>query len=175
MFSVFIRSMDPTILFFMARKRSLDHLPGINRFLIGNEEGPYKLQPGNVNYELTYGLLGVVDYFKAVNNHLKIHSVDNFKELFNQFALHEEKLASLLLDFLNNKRNVKYTGHSFSHRNTRVPTISFTIDNKKSSEIPIEIDKHQIGIRYGDFYARRLIEDLGLSKKMELSGEYGSL
>jgi len=45
----------------------------------------------------------------------------------------------------------------------RVPTISFVVDGVKSSEIPPYADAARIGIRWGDFYARRLIDDLGLS------------
>lgn len=161
----FYKVYGPHYSLLYGKKKILSELPGINHFFIGNEEGPYKLQPGNVNYELTYGLLGVIDYLNTVNHHLKIHSVGNFKELFNQFAIQEEKLASLLLDFLNSKKGIKIYGHNVSDRKKRVPTISFTVDNKKSSEIPVQIDKYNIGIRYGDFYARRLIEDLGLSKK----------
>ncbi|HLP60236.1 MAG TPA: aminotransferase class V-fold PLP-dependent enzyme, partial [Candidatus Deferrimicrobium sp.] len=54
-------------------------------------------------------------------------------------------------------------GKKESSRLLRMPTISFVIKNVKSSTIPLEVDKHKIGIRYGDFYARRLIEDLGLA------------
>ncbi len=114
---------------------------------------------------MSYGLLGVVDYFKAVNKHLQIESGDDFNEMFKLFALHEEKLTSLLLAFLNSKRSIKIYGNMSPDRNKRVPTISFTVKNKKSSEIPIQVDKFNIGIRYGDFYARRLIEDLNLSEK----------
>jgi selenocysteine lyase/cysteine desulfurase len=36
------------------------------------------------------------------------------------------------------------------------------VEGRKSSEIPVLVDPHKIGIRYGDFYARRLITDLDL-------------
>lgn len=160
----FYKVYGPHYSLLFAKKEILDKLPGINHFFIGNDEGAYKLQPGNVNYELSYGLLGVVDYFKAINNHLQLDHSPNFKEVFNSFSLHEENLASLFLDFLNHKKKVKIYGNIFPDRDKRVPTISFTVQNKKSSEIPIQIDKFNIGIRYGDFYARRLIDDLGLSK-----------
>ncbi len=157
----FYKVYGPHYSLLYVNKKTLDKLPGINHFFIGNEEGAYKLQPGNVNYELSYGLLGVIDYFEAVNKHLQIKSND-FEEMFKLFALHEEKLASLLINFLKSKSNVKIYGHSSSDHKKRVPTISFTMKDKKSSAIPIQIDKYHIGIRYGDFYARRLIEDLGL-------------
>ena len=161
----FYKVYGPHYSLLYSKKQILEKLPAINHFFIGNEDIPYKIQPGNVNYELSYGLLGVVDYFKAVNKHLQIEAADNFKEMFNQFSLHEEKIASLLLDYLKSKNGVQIYGNTLSDRNKRVPTISFTVNNRKSSEIPILVDKYNIGIRYGDFYARRLIEDLGLSKK----------
>jgi len=161
----FYKVYGPHYSLLFSKKNILEQLPGINHFFIGNNEGPYKLQPGNVNYELSYGLLGVVDYFMAVNEQLQINPINNFNEMFNLFAIHEEKLASLLLDFLNGKKEVKIYGHTSSDQNKRVPTISFTVKDKKSSEIPIQIDKYNIGIRYGDFYAHRLIDDLGLFQK----------
>jgi len=47
-------------------------------------------------------------------------------------------------------------------RSQRMPTISFVVDDKRSDEITRAVDKHEIGIRYGDFYAARLIDTLGL-------------
>ena len=67
-----------------------------------------------------------------------------------------------MLDFLNGRPNVRIIGKREADRSLRVPTISFVVENMKSSSIPPKVDKHKIGIRYGDFYARRLIEDLGL-------------
>ncbi len=36
---------------------------------------------------------------------------------------------------------------------------------RQSDSITLEVDKHKTGIRYGDFYARRLIDDLGLARQ----------
>lgn len=44
----------------------------------------------------------------------------------------------------------------------RVPTISFVTSNGKHSEIVYAVDRFNIGIRYGNFYARRLSEHLRL-------------
>jgi selenocysteine lyase/cysteine desulfurase len=55
-------------------------------------------------------------------------------------------------------------GASTADQLVRVPTISFVVKNRKSSEIPLQVDPHQMGIRWGDFYAKRLIEALRLDK-----------
>ena len=44
-----------------------------------------------------------------------------------------------------------------------LPTISFIVDDKKSSAIPPVCDRDGIGIRWGHFYAPRLIDRLGLT------------
>ncbi|MCF8368515.1 MAG: cysteine desulfurase-like protein [Bacteroidales bacterium] len=147
-------------------KKQLEVLPGINHFFI--RDLPYKLQPGNVNYELTYGLLGITDYFTEI---AQKHLPAAIRELRDQviftydlFADHEEQMATLLLDFLNSKPGVKVIGERSGNKTKRVSTISFTVNGKKSSDIPLKVDKHKIAIRYGDFYARRLITDMGLTE-----------
>ncbi len=149
------------------KKEILDKLPGINHFFIDSKDTPYKLQPGNVNYELTVGCKGVLDYLDMVYNH---HYLDTsatlftrYSRVFELFADYEEKLTKPLIDFLDGKKGVKIIGENSAEKEIRVPTISFTIAGKKSSEIPPLVDPYNIGIRWGDFYARRLIDDLGLS------------
>ncbi|MHB8930375.1 MAG: aminotransferase class V-fold PLP-dependent enzyme, partial [Melioribacteraceae bacterium] len=78
---------------------------------------------------------------------------------------HEELLADRLLNYLNSKPNVKIIGESKADRSKRVPTISFIVKDRTSDSITLKVDEHKIGIRYGDFYARRLIDDLSLSKQ----------
>lgn len=150
------------------KKEILRYLPGINHYFIGNNEIPYKLQPGNVNYELTYSCMGIIDYFEEIFKLLKADTVSSLHDrlivVFNSIADYEEYLSKPLIDFLLNNPKTNIIGLQTADKNLRVPTISFTIDGVKSSEIPLLVDKHNIGIRWGDFYARRLIEFLKLDK-----------
>ena len=57
---------------------------------------------------------------------------------------------------------VRIIGERTSDAALRVPTISFTVEGHSSREIVSAIDRHGLGIRHGDFYARRLSEHLGL-------------
>lgn len=164
----FYKVYGPHYSLLYGKKALLEELPGINHFFIGADEIPYKLQPGNVNYELSYSLLGVTDYLEAVYNHHwdeKIKFNRKVEAVFDLFAEQEEKLARLLLDFLLTKKNVKIIGETTSSKNIRVPTVSFIVDGVNSNTIPVQVDKHKIAIRYGDFYARRLIESLGLMEQ----------
>ena len=44
----------------------------------------------------------------------------------------------------------------------RVPTVSFMVAGQMSEAIVRHMDQFKIGIRFGDFYAKRLIEAFGL-------------
>ena len=149
------------------KQKHFEVLPGINHFFI--DEIPYKLQPGNVNYELSFGLLGITDYFQSLFARQNITGLkkyhDRLKVVFDMIAQHEEVLSAKLLDFLVSKPGVKIIGESSADKDLRVPTISFVVKDRVSSDITREVDRSKIGIRYGDFYARRLIDKLGYSSR----------
>lgn len=149
------------------KKQILDELPGINHFFI--DETPYKLQPGNVNYELSYSLLGILDYLKALAaaSGIDAFAADRQKisALYVQIADYEEELGKPLIDFLKSNKDLRIIGEASADKTLRVPTVSFVSGSIKSSEIPAKVDSHKIGIRWGDFYARRLIESLGLQEQ----------
>ena len=152
------------------KKEILAKLPNINHFFIAENAIPYKFQPGSANYELSYGYLGYRDYLGAlVNEHFPevtdIYSREAYQKVYQLFADHEEELTERLLNFLNSKKGVKIIGRNDADPSKRLATVSFVIDDTISSAIPEKVDDYKIGIRFGDFYARRLIDDLDLSKK----------
>ena len=169
----FYKVYGPHYAMLYGKKEHLLKLPGINHFFIAEDDVPYKFQPGSVNYELGYSVLGIADYFTQF---AEVHAAEasdgvgpNTGRLrdaaaftYECFARQEELLSARLLEFLNAKSNVRIIGRKEADRKVRMPTISFVMENTKSSAITLEVDKHKIGIRYGDFYARRLIRDLGL-------------
>ncbi len=150
------------------KQKHLEIMPGIGHFFIGEDEIPYKLQPGNVNFELTFGSPGIIDYFNSVYHHhfngLNVNLRSKINEVYRMIADHEQILASRLLEFLKIKKNIRTIGETSAHKNIRVPTISFVVEGRKSSEIPLLVDPHKIGIRFGHFYAKRLIDYLGLAE-----------
>jgi cysteine desulfurase family protein (TIGR01976 family) len=148
----------------LGREALLKSLPGNNHFFIGADEVPYKFQPGNVNYELAYSLTGIGDYVAEFSRHhgLKADG-SSHREFFAQAAEYEEALATPLVNFLKDRRAVRIIGDDTAKSSVRVPTVSFVVEGMRSDEVPLQVDKHHIGIRFGDFYARRLLDDLGLS------------
>lgn len=145
----------------------LRKLKSFNHYFIGEEEVPYKLQPGNFNFELTYSLAGIPEYFETLCDfHFPSDKILNAQEKraksFNLIADHEEKLTKKLLSYLSSKAEIKIIGEVVAEKNKRVPTISFIHNTLKSSFIVRKVDKFNIGIRFGDFYAKKIVEDLGL-------------
>lgn len=139
-------------------------LPSLNHYFIGEEVMPYKLQRGNVNYELSYGCAGIVDYLKDVGTALGAVGDDRARMqlAFDAFARHEDALAEQVLAWLRGRRGVRIIGLPSLTAGERVPTLSFVVEGRQSEDIVRVVDGHGIGIRFGDFYARRLIEALGL-------------
>ncbi|MBD2523365.1 cysteine desulfurase-like protein [Nostoc sp. FACHB-133] len=152
------------------KEEHLLRLPGLNHYFIQQTDIPYKFQLGNVNFELSYGMLGLCDYLSEL---AQLHYGDKtapdlrsqMVQAFDLISIHEEEISDRLLSYLNSKPNVRVIGQPNADRQCRVPTISFVVDGMNSSTIPPKIDKHHIGIRYGDFYAKRLIEYLGLASQ----------
>ncbi|NEQ33720.1 MAG: cysteine desulfurase-like protein [Leptolyngbya sp. SIO4C5] len=146
------------------KRKHLLPLPSFNHSFIGRDSLPYKLQPGGANYELSYSTLGILDYLEQLVADAEIpHQRDRLVEAFARISLHEEALSDRLLRFLTHQPNVKVIGETSPDRQLRVPTIAFTVAHTDSATIPPQLDRHQIGLRYGDFYAKRLIQDLGLA------------
>ena len=51
-----------------------------------------------------------------------------------------------------------------SDASVRVPTIAFTVQGRKASEIPPLLDARKLAIRWGNFYAVDAIDALGLAE-----------
>lgn len=160
----FYKVFGPHYAVLWGRRELLLSLASLNHYFIPNDTLPYKLQPGNVNYELSYGCIGINDYLSDVGTQMgaKGSSRQKMQAAFDAFEQHEDLLAEQLLSYLRGKKNVRIIGLPEAKSGRRVPTISFMVDGKRSESIVRHTDRFNIGIRFGDFYAKRLIESLGL-------------
>jgi cysteine desulfurase family protein (TIGR01976 family) len=160
----FYKVFGPHYAVMWVQREVLLGLPSLNHYFIGPEVIPYKLQPGNVNYELSYGCIGISDYLEDVGTKLGATGSARQKMqcAFDAFEKHEDDLAERLLGFLHTKKSVRIIGLGSTRGGGRMPTISFVVAQRMSEDIVRHIDRFGIGIRFGDFYAIRLIEKLGL-------------
>lgn len=162
----FYKTFGPHFAVLWGKREALLELPSLNHFFIGKDVIPYKLQPGNLNYELSYGCIGISDYLIDIGR--KLGATGSERQLmqaaFDAFEVQEDLLAETLLAFLRDTPGVRIIGKSRVTEGDRVPTISFVVEGIQSEAIVRRVDAHRMGIRYGDFYARRLIEELGLTR-----------
>lgn len=162
----FYKTFGPHFAVLWGKRDALLELPSLNHFFIGQDVIPYKLQPGNLNYELSYGCIGISDYLIDIGRTLG--AAGNERQLmqaaFDAFEVQEDLLAETLLAFLREAPGVRIIGKSRVTDGDRVPTVSFVVEGVQSEAIVRRVDAHRMGIRFGDFYARRLIEELGLTR-----------
>jgi cysteine desulfurase family protein (TIGR01976 family) len=135
----------------------LAELANINHHFLANEI-PYKLQPGNVCFELTAALPAIEAYLLELGD-------GALDRAFDAIAHHEAALAERLLEFLRSRADVAIVGESTADPARRVPTISFVPLARTPEEVVRAVDPRGIGIRHGDFYARRLVDALGLRER----------
>ncbi|MBE9051777.1 cysteine desulfurase-like protein [Nostocales cyanobacterium LEGE 11386] len=166
----FYKVYGPHYALLYGKEQHLLRIPGLNHYFIEQTDIPYKFQLGNVNFELSYGMLGLCDYLSELaqihyGNETAPELRNQMAQVFDLISVHEEKISDRLLQYLNSQPKIRVIGKSTANRELRVPTISFVVDRIHSSTIPPQIDPYHIGIRYGDFYAKRLIEYLGLASQ----------
>lgn len=161
----FYKVFGPHYALLWGRHEMLKALPGINHFFIGPEMLPYKLQPGNVNFELSWGCVGIADYLEEAGTRMGATGTrrERMQAAFDAFARHEDALAEKLLAWLASQPAVRIIGRPAVTHGDRMPTISFVVAGRRSEDIVRAADPHGIGIRFGDFYARHLCEALGIN------------
>ena len=163
----FYKVFGPHYAVLWGRRELLLQLASLNHYFITPKTLPYKLQPGNVNYELSYGCIGISDYLEAVGTALGAQgdARSRMQHAFDAFEQHEDALAEQLLAYLRGKAGVRIIGRTHTGDGLRVPTVSFVVRGAMSESIVLHTDRFGIGIRFGDFYAKRLIEALGLQAR----------
>ena len=168
----FYKTFGPHHAVLYGRRAHLLDLPGLNHSFVPEDDIPYKFQPGSVNYELSYAMLGLMDYLGALASGGDVGHPETTVALprasidraFDLIADYEERLSARLLDFLATKERARVVGSTRADREIRVPIISFVVDGVGSERIVRRVDDHGIGIRHGHFYSPRLLGALGLPR-----------
>ncbi|KAF0244982.1 MAG: hypothetical protein FD180_2022 [Planctomycetota bacterium] len=132
-----------------------------NHFFISEEAVPNKFEPGGVPHELVASIPGILEYFEQLDARLGPGPAQ-IDRVFDAIARHEDALTAPLLDFLRSRKGVGILGRPDADR---VPTLAFTVDGRDASTIPPLLDAGNVAIRYGDFYARRAVNALGIGER----------
>ena len=139
-------------------------LDSLYHYFYGKDKVPGKLEPGNPNYELAYSSTGIVDYLIETGERTGATGSDRDKLVaaFSSFNAHEDKLVERAMSRLRARNDCRVIGPGHHRDRDRVPTISFTLEQRDPAKIAQDFEPHKIAIRFGDFHARRLVEDMGL-------------
>jgi cysteine desulfurase family protein (TIGR01976 family) len=159
-FFSFYKTYGPHLAALCGKYDKLLELDGLYHYFYEKDRVPMKLEPGNANYELIWGTAGIVDYLEQLGGGAGRQSL---VKAFEDISAHEATLSTRLLAYLNQRKDVRVVGRTSGAAADRVPTIAFKVADRDSREIVLEVDKADIGIRYGDFHSRGLIETLGLA------------
>jgi cysteine desulfurase family protein (TIGR01976 family) len=157
----FYKTYGPHLAMMYGKYDKLLELDWLYHYFYGKEQVPQKLEPGNPNYELAWGAAGIVDYLDRLGGGAGDRAA--IKRAFDDIAAQEAAIGERLLSYLRDRNDVRIFGRRDSNREARVPTISFKVDGRDSREIVTAVDEAGIGIRFGDFHSKGLVETLGAS------------
>jgi cysteine desulfurase family protein (TIGR01976 family) len=157
----FYKTYGPHFAVLYGKYDRLLELDSLYHYFYGKDRVPMKLEPGNTNYELAWGAAGITDYIDALG--LGTGDRTSIVSAFADIAAHEAAIGEKLLAYLRNRNDIRIIGERSSDPALRVPTISFKAAGRNAGEIVRRVDQDGIGIRFGDFHSRRLVESLGLA------------
>ncbi len=162
------KTYGPHLALLYGKEEILRNLPNQNHeFLKG--QYPYTINPGGPNHEELVSLIGIHEYFMNIyNHHFNDQNISTFKKISlinNLIRKHEEDITNPLLNYLSNKKNINLIGKNKIINKNRAPTISFTVENRTSSEISNFLVANKIATRNDNFYAWRCLEALGIDTK----------
>ena len=134
-----------------ASKTAQQNLASLGHYFNPTKTLEDKLGLAASNYEMTSALPEIVEYFGGSDS----------SSFFNEISAHEERLANVLLDYLNSRKDVTVYGEKASDPAVRVPTISFNIQGWGSRDLVERVERDSdFGFRWGHFYSKRLCDEI---------------
>lgn len=147
-----------------AKREHIEKARTLNHFFC-EDRIPAKLLPGGSNHELSASLSGIGQYIDTLYDRHFNRPEPDFKKrsdaIYGLFARHEGELADRLLTYLRQKKNIQIVGDTEGDA-ARAPVIGFYVPGQSSQSIAHFLHSRKIACGYGDFWARRLIDALGL-------------
>jgi len=136
-------------------------------YFFADDDTTHKMNPAGPQHEMIASLSGIADYLDALaEHHLSEPPNDphaRTRAVFDIIANHEARLASRFADFLGSKKGVRLFGPATGDKAKRVATFSFTTNKRAAAAIPPLTAAAWVGLSNGHFYAKRLIEAVGIA------------
>lgn len=160
------KTYGPHIGLLYGKKALLEQAKSQHHYFIPETATSYKMNPAGPQHEIIASLSGIADYINTVAaEHLDDLPNDLFsrtRAVYELFTRHEGTLAKVFTDWANAKDNVRIIGRSSADTKDRAPTFSIVVEGRKSEDIALAVASDHVAVRHGDFYARRLVEAVGI-------------
>lgn len=149
----------PHIGLLYGRSDALLSLSSLNHEYLAAEDIPYRLQPGGANYELTWGAAAIPEHLRTFD---KLCGGDGTGAMaWKAITEYEMGMMNELLDYLRQRNDVRVLGLTDA-THSRLPIMSFIIENHRSRDVVAHLEKHHIAAKHGHFHSRRLLEFLNI-------------
>ncbi len=126
----------------------------------------YDFNPAGPQHAQVAACAGVIDYFNLLHEHhfggSQASLADKMSDLHSLIQRHENQLAAPIIKFLSNHADTQLIGKTHVDDNDRAPTIAFKPLKQSSKSLVHTLQDNGIGTENGNFYAHRLITDLGI-------------
>lgn len=126
----------------------------------------YDYNPAGPQHAQVAACAGVIDYFKLLHTHhygnTETDTAGKMNDLHELIQAHENQLGAPILDFLSNHDDIQLIGKTSTNDNDRAPTIAFKPLRQSSESLVHTLQDNGIGTENGNFYAHRLITDMGI-------------
>jgi cysteine desulfurase family protein (TIGR01976 family) len=153
------KSYGPHIATLYGKGETLKKISKWNHFFFEDDRIPEKFELGAFSYELAAGINGLEKYFRAVAKMFTGSTREVLSTVYEDILEHETALTRDFLAYLQSKDRVSVVGDPDPRGATdRVPIISFMIDDADPEDLVRQVDEKKIGIRWGHFYAVRLLD-----------------
>jgi cysteine desulfurase family protein (TIGR01976 family) len=137
---------------------------------------PTKFESGTQNFEAQAGMLGAIEYLDWLGQAMGSAHAGKFSGMTGRrrnvhaamaaMVEYEAALAGHMLDRLERMAGLRIHGITARDRlHKRVPTFSVTISGRTPADLCRRLAEENIFVWEGDFYAREVVDRLGLSDK----------
>ena len=121
-------------------------------------QSPHCFETGTLSHEAIAGSAAAVDFLASLN------ASASFREAL-QLSYHgvHERTHALIAYLWEKLQGIKgVTCYGPNPYESRIPTISFTIDGMSSEEVCRDLSRYGLFLSHGDFYASTVVEKLGV-------------
>ncbi len=138
-------------------------LTGPNHPFIARDDLPYKFELGGVSHEGAAMIAATYEHFAWLADASPSTPFDRtvLERAFREIESIEAPLQRRLLEGLQRVDGIRLIG-PWADDASRVCTVSFVIEGRSSKETVLGLNARGLGCRFGHFYSRRLVEQVGL-------------